>query len=191
MKIKRNAQRGGVTLELDPRDDGMLDQGFKAAAEAASPFRLRTIVLPVDFSAHTSKAVEYTRAFASQFGAKIVLVHVIEPAVVPDNFGIVPPSYEEMNGLMTQTAQQRLGQLALVVAGKKLSVRPVVCTGRAPWEILRIARESEADLIIIATHGYTGLKHVLLGSTAELVVRHAPCPVLTVRQVEHDFVESR
>jgi nucleotide-binding universal stress UspA family protein len=70
-------------------------------------------------------------------------------------------------------------------------VRPLVCTGRAPWEILRVARETEADLIIIATHGYTGLKHVLLGSTAELVVRHAPCPVLTVRQVEHDFVETR
>ena len=77
------------------------------------------------------------------------------------------------------------------VAGKALSVRPLVCTGRAPWEILRVARETEADLIIIATHGYTGLKHVLLGSTAELVVRHAPCPVLTVRQVEHDFVEPR
>ena len=91
-------------MELDPRDETMLDRGSRAAADAASPFRLRTILLPVDFSAHTAKAVHYAQAFAGQFGAKVVLVHVVEPAVVPDNFGIVPPSYEEMNGLMTQTA---------------------------------------------------------------------------------------
>lgn len=188
MKIKRNSERGGVTLERDPHGEGKVGKRSRAAA-AASPFSLRTILVPVDFSEHTAKAVGYGQAFAGQFGAKLVLVHVIEPAVVPDNFGIVPPSYEEMNGLMAQTAQQRLGQLALEIAGNKLSVRPLVCTGRAPWEIVRVARETETDLIIITTHGYTGLKHVLLGSTAELVVRHAPCPVLTVRQVEHDFVK--
>lgn len=191
MKIKRNSRSGGVTLDLAPHDEQLLEQGLKAASQAASPFHLRTLVLPVDFSDHAAKAVAYAQAFAGQFGAQVILVHVVEPAVVPDNFGIVPPSYEEMNGLMRQAAQQRLGQLALEVAGQTIAVRPVVCTGRAPREILRVARETEADLIIIATHGHTGLKHVLLGSTAEWVVRHAPCPVLTVRQVEHDFVTVR
>ena len=177
-------------MELDPRDEGTVSKQSRATAAAASPIHLHTILVPVDFSDHTAKAVQYAQAFAGQFGAKLVLVHVIEPAVVPDNFGIIPPSYEEMNSVLEQTAQQRLGQLALEVAGNKLSVRPMVCTGRAPWEIVRIARETETDLIIVTTHGYTGLKHVLLGSTAELIVRHAPCPVLTVRQVEHDFVNT-
>jgi nucleotide-binding universal stress UspA family protein len=66
----------------------------------------------------------------------------------------------------------------------------MIRTGRAPWEIVQVAAEMAADLIIITTHGYTGLKHVLMGSTAELIVRHAPCPVLTVRDPEHDFVRS-
>ena len=188
MRIKRNRERGGVTMELEPRDESLLDKGFNAAMDAASVFHLRTILVPVDFSDHAAKAIRYAVAFARQFGAKLVIVHVIEPAVVPDNFGIVPPSYEEMNGQLVQAAQQRLGEMAIEMSRNKLTVRPLVVTGRAPWEIVRLAREEEADLIVIATHGYTGLKHVLLGSTAELIVRHAPCPVLTVRQVEHDFL---
>lgn len=170
---------------------GRRGKGLTPVAGAGLTIRLQTILVPVDFSEHTRKALHYAQAFAAQFGAKIVLVHVVEPTVVPDNFGIVPPAYDEMNGVLMQTAQQRLGQLALETAGNKLIARPIVATGRAPWEIVRIARETEADLIIVTTHGYTGLKHVLLGSTAELIIRHAPCPVLTVRQVEHDFVEAR
>lgn len=184
MKTKRNAKREEAPDEMQRR---RASEGLSAAA---STIRLQTILVPVDFSEHTMKAVQYARAFAHQFGAKLVLVHVIQPAVVPDNFGVVPPAYVEMTSVLTQTAQQRLGQLAVEIAENKFSVRPIVCTGRAPWEIVRVARETAADLIIVATHGYSGLKHVLLGSTAELVVRHAPCPVLTVRQVEHDFVES-
>jgi nucleotide-binding universal stress UspA family protein len=154
-------------------------------------FRLNTILAPVDFSEYSAKALDYVKAFAKQFEANVVLVHVVEPTVIPDNFGIVPPSYEEVGGALVKAAEERMEHMAGEISSRPGIVRWVVCTGRAPWEIVRVAGETEADLIIITTHGYTGLKHVLMGSTAELIVRHAPCPVLTVRDPEHDFVKNR
>jgi universal stress protein A len=189
MKIRCNSGGDGVTVELRSQDEQLLERGLQAANSAASPFALRTILVPVDFSGHTAKALAYAHAFQDQFGARLVLVHVVEPTVVPDNFGIIPPAYEEMNGLLRQTAEERLGALA-GDSGKGGRVAAVVCVGRASWEIVRLAREHGADLIILATHGHSGLKHVLLGSTAEYVVRHAPCPVLTVREREQDFIET-
>jgi len=162
-----------------------------SATNSAPLFRLRTILAPVDFSGYSAKALDYVRAFAGQFGANAVLVHVVEPTVIPDNFGIVPPSYEEVAAALVKAAEGRLAKLALDISPKPDAVRQIVRTGRAAWEIVQVAEEVEADLIIITTHGYTGLKHVLMGSTAELIVRHAPCPVLTVRDPEHDFVERR
>jgi len=91
--------------------------------------------------------------------------------------------------VLTRSAEEKLARVAAQFSGCK--VRTVVCVGRAPWEIVRLAEAEAVDLIIITTHGYTGLRHVLLGSTAELIVRHAPCPVLTVRDPEHDFVETK
>lgn len=160
----------------------------KAAKPAAPAIRLRKIVAPVDFSDYSTKALDYVRAFAGQFGAEVTLVHVVEPTVIPDNFGIVPPSYEEVGAALIKAAEERLRKLTPSIASDASTVRVEVRSGRAPWEIVRVAEEVEADLIIITTHGYTGLKHVLMGSTAELIVRHAPCPVLTVRDPEHDFV---
>lgn len=154
-------------------------------------FRLQTILAPVDFSDYSAKALDYVRAYAKQFDAKVVLIHVVEPTVIPDNFGIVPPSYEEVGAALVKAAEERMARLATEVAPKAGAVSWMVRTGRAPWEIVRAAEEMEADLIIITTHGYTGLKHVLMGSTAELIVRHASCPVLTVRDPEHDFVPQR
>jgi nucleotide-binding universal stress UspA family protein len=178
MKTNLNDERGGA---------GQMQSRSEAAA--ASPFRLRIIVAPVDFSQYSAKALDYVRAFAVQFKAQIVLAHVIEPAVIPDNFGIVPPAYEEMSTVLTRSAEEKLARLTADFPG--CAVKTFVRVGRAPWEIVQLAEEVGADLLIISTHGYTGLKHVLLGSTAELIVRHAPCPVLTVRHPEHDFVETR
>jgi universal stress protein A len=149
---------------------------------------LRKILAPVDFSEYSAKALDYVRAFACQFDAEVVLVHVVEPTVIPDNFGIVPPSYDEMSAVLARSAGERLARLAEEAALKAGRVQTLVRTGRAPWEVVQLASEIEADLIIITTHGYSGLKRVLMGSTAELIVRHAPCPVLTVRSPEHDFV---
>jgi len=161
---------------------------MKKAPDRGPLFRLKTILAPVDFSDYSAKALDYVRAFTRQFGAEVILIHVVEPTVIPDNFGIVPPSYEEISSALVKAAEGRMKELVRGLSDASDAVRSLVRTGRAPWEIVRAAEEVEADLIIITTHGYTGLKHVLMGSTAELIVRHAPCPVLTVRDPEHDFV---
>jgi nucleotide-binding universal stress UspA family protein len=187
MKVKPNPNHGGVTVELQTKDEPLLARTFAQDASAPRRFQLSRILVPVDFSAPTQKALQYAAAFVAQFNARLILLHVIEPTVVPDNFGIIPPAYDELNAEITQTARQRLNHLAGSLANLgeiELELR----LGRPAWEITRCAEQTKADLIIVATHGRTGLKHVLLGSVAELVVRHAPCPVLVVRDVEHDFV---
>jgi nucleotide-binding universal stress UspA family protein len=189
MKIKPTHEHRGVTLELSKEhDDALLQEGLKAAEKASSPFRLRTILAPVDFSENSAQALDYVRAFATQFDAQVVLAHIVEPTIIPDSFGIVPPSYQEISDQLATSAADRLEKLAGTALPGRESVKTVVRTGRASWEIVRLAAEVGADLIIITTHGYTGLKHVLMGSTAELIVRHAPCPVLTVRHPERGFV---
>jgi len=152
--------------------------------------QLRKVLAPVDFSDHSNKAMEYVRAFAKQFGAEVLLLHVVEPTVIPDNFGIVPPAYEEVGEALMKAARERLSRMASELGADEGKVRWEVCSGRPAWEIVRAAEEAKADLIIITTHGFTGLKHVLMGSTAELIVRHATCPVLTVRSPERDFVAN-
>jgi nucleotide-binding universal stress UspA family protein len=191
MKEKLTHERGGVAPQPEPRDVQATETEGKPVTGSDSRIRLRTILAPVDFSAHSAKALDYVWAFANQFDAKVVLVHVVEPTVIPDNFGIVPPAYDEMSSALTKSAGERLKRLAGERGPLPGGASTVVRTGRASWEVVQLAEEIAADLIIITTHGYTGLKHVLMGSTAELIVRHAPCPVLTVRNPERDFVPPR
>jgi universal stress protein A len=84
--------------------------------------------------------------------------------------------------------EQVVEKLRDLTRGTDVKASHVVRLGRAWQEVAEIAKEKKSDLIILATHGYTGLKHVLLGSVAEKIVRHAPCPVLTVRPDERDFL---
>jgi len=89
MKTDLTGERGGATVP-EPRDASQAQSACGAAVDA-SPFGLRTILAPVDFSRYSAKALHYVRAFAGQFNAGVVLVHVIEPAVIPDNFGLFRP----------------------------------------------------------------------------------------------------
>jgi len=142
--------------------------------------RLKRILAPVDFSENSEKALHYVRTFAGRFDADLVLLHVVEPTIIPDNFGMIPPAYEQVGQALVKTAEERLARMAHDLSSVAGEVRCLVQVGRAAWEIVRVAEEVKADLIVITTHGYTGLKHVLMGSTAELIVRHAPCAVMTV-----------
>jgi len=89
---------------------------------------------------------------------------------------------------MRSNGKKQLLELAAREVGKDLRCESLVRVGRVVSEIVDVARQTETDLIILSTHGHTGFKHVLLGSVAENVVRHAPCPVLIVRQQEHEFI---
>jgi universal stress protein A len=157
-------------------------------SESASPVielvpalvKIRSILVPIDFSAPSEKALLYAVAVARQFGAKITVLHVVEPLAAPD-FANAFPIVMENDDLMAE-CKRRLEQIV-----ERMEIEPVLVErtlvrhGRAFNEIADAARTLKADLVIISTHGYTGLKHVLLGSTAERVVRYAPCPVLVVR----------
>ncbi len=155
-----------------------------------SPFAIRKILVPLDFSEHSKKALQYALPFAHQFGAKLVLMTVVEPRVYPVDTLIVPPAMEDdtaENVVAAQTAIQNIEQ-SLAVPSELLE-EPLVVVGRPYAEIVDTATRVGADMIVMATHGYTGFKHVYLGSVTERVVRHAPCPVLVVREHEREFVE--
>ncbi len=182
MKIKPTSKAGQVVVQLDRLDDHLLDESVKQAA--AAPFRLKRILVPIDFSACSRRALSYALRFAGQFGAQLLLVHVVEPMVVPENMLLAVPELPEAGGGLVNDAQQRLDQLARKEIPAEIKVQTTVRVGRPYHEIIETAQAEDVDLITIATHGYTGLKHVFLGSTAERVVRHASCPVLTVREPE-------
>jgi universal stress protein A len=147
---------------------------------------LKSILVPIDFSWPSKKALQYAIPFAQQFGARITLLFVMEPPVYTGDIGYVPLEVDDAGSMLA--ISEKLAELAQQAMPPDLLAKTLVRTGRPFQEIVDAARELDTDLIVIATHGYTGLKHVFLGSTVERVVRHAPCPVLTVREGEHEFV---
>ena len=151
-----------------------------AASQVSTPaVSPRTILVPVDFSEPAREALDYAVAFASQFRARLVVLHVVEIPYVGSGLGEIelPPVDTEIRGSVTD----HLAKIVAEHVGDRLPAETLTRSGQPWYEITEAARESDVDLIIIGTHGYTGLKHVLMGSTAERVVRHATCPVLVVR----------
>jgi nucleotide-binding universal stress UspA family protein len=153
----------------------------KAATASPIPLRIKSVLVPLDFSPPSKKALGYAGAIARQFKAKLTLLHVVEPVATAD-FAASFPLVMEDDKLMAAAKNElvRTVKAARIPVGsvEKILVR----FGRSFHEIAEAARTRKVDLIVISTHGYTGLKHALLGSTTERVVRHAPCPVLVVRQ---------
>ncbi len=151
--------------------------------------KLQRILVPTDFSAYSEEAMTYACAFAEQFEAELHVVHVLQDlvGVVPDPGVAFPPPGDYMGELQASAEKALLQMPAPEWAAKHTVVR---ATRQGPpfLEIVRYAKELEIDLIDSVTHGRGGLAHVLLGSVAERVFRKAPCPVLTVRPGEHEFV---
>ena len=160
---------------------------YKPSEAARSRFLLKRILVPVDFSACSLKALRYAVPFAERFGADIYLLNVIEPGPFND-FSSMPLMVPEEE--LLADAQQRLLKLAENEIEELVPVNAQVRSGRAAHEIVELAKSLRIDLIILGTHGHTGLKRVLMGSTTEQVVRQAHCPVFVVREVEHEFVSQ-
>ena len=154
---------------------------------APALLQIKSILVPIDFSPPSKKALAYAVPFAQQFGAKVTLLHVVELVATPDFANSFPLVME--NDKVLAVSQGRLEHVIKEEAIVPMLIeKTLVRYGRSFHEIAEAARMLKVDLIIISTHGYTGLKHALLGSTTERVVRHAPCPVLVVREREHEFV---
>jgi nucleotide-binding universal stress UspA family protein len=149
-----------------------------------SPCGFKRILVPIDFSQASHKALAYAAAFAEECGAEITLLHVVELPAYPE-FGYVHVPMKEAE--QKKTALETL-QLAPIKLGEKARfVKSTLArVGNPSQEIIEEAMKQNSDLIVISTHGYSGLRHLLLGSTTEKVVRHAACPVLVVREQEHD-----
>lgn len=148
--------------------------------------QIKRILLPTDFSTNSDAATKYACELAMSFDAELHLLHTIDIPYIPDvETGLDLSAY--MNAMKADAKKSLAGLLdPKWVAGRK--VIHAVIEGTPKVEIVRYAKQHDIDLIVISTHGRTGLAHVLMGSVAENVVRTAPCPVLTVRPVGHQFV---
>ena len=157
----------------------------QAAADSEDPIvhaDLKRILVPLDFSRPSRRTLRFARDWASRFGSEVCLLHVVEAIAPIGAFGAEPlaplPPPEDFHKL----ARTELEALAAAEFPESVKVSVHLRDGVPYDEIVTAARELTADLIIIATHGHTGLARALLGSTAERVVRHAMCPVLTLKR---------
>lgn len=153
-------------------------RGGKRPGVAAGP-RIRRILVPIDFSRTSLRCLRCACRYAEFYRATLILVHV-NPVVLSPQMGHALSRDE--NKLLHDKVQQQLQAVHSKERRIELPVETVVSTGIPYREINSIAADRQADLIILSTHGHTGLRHVMLGSTAERVVREAPCPVLTIHQ---------
>jgi nucleotide-binding universal stress UspA family protein len=151
---------------------------------------LKRILVPTDYSESARHALTYAISFAREYKAEIVLLHVVENLTVGYASDLFPVPMAEVFEEISGYAKVELGKLAAEVRSKGAEVREHVIQGKPSAEILRIAREETVDMIVLGTHGKGLLDQALFGSTAERVLRKAPCPVLTVRLSEHEFVED-
>lgn len=182
MKAKHAKHPGEVILELSQRDEPLMDAASNPVKRSA--FCLKRILVPIDFSDCSKKALAYAVPFAREYKAAITLLHVI-----PINYSVGEyggGQYIETE--MRESSEKELAKLVVDDVAENVETETAVRVGSPTTQIVEVAKSIPADIIVISTHGHTGLKHVFLGSVAEHVVRCAPCPVLVVREKEHEFV---
>lgn len=146
-----------------------------------------TLLIPTDFSSGSTAATQYALWLAGKTGAKIVFLHVMEPTVYSVDFALTHP---DLSAEVRQRAGEALRQLVEEARSRGLSAEQALAVGAPFAEIEKTAADRKADLIVMGTHGRTGMAHVVLGSTAERVVRLASCPVLTVKAPPSSAVEN-
>lgn len=162
---------------------------FSAKESAGAHVNMQRILVPIDFSRESAKAVRYAVSLARQFDSSITLVHVVEPSYGPAELGGTHAARPATEKQRAAQAKSKLGVLGHRILGPCRIVETVIRSGLAFFEITEAAKALRADLIIIGTHGFSSVTRAVMGSTAEKVVRHAPCPVLVVRRQEHEFIE--
>jgi universal stress protein A len=148
----------------------------------------KKILCPLDFSKHSNRALDVACELARENQASLTIMHAYVIPSYPLPEGYVLASSETVAEILSKTQQAMNEARAKAVANGVAQVDIVMSEGAPFSEIVRAAREHESDLIVIATHGRSGLKHALLGSVTEKVVRKAPCAVLTIRDAEQQFV---
>jgi nucleotide-binding universal stress UspA family protein len=162
---ERKAEEQAEVYERFARDVIRSHEGGSAAR------RIARVLVPIDFSVSSMWSLRHAEEIARRFGAEIVLVHV-------DPLLLLGP---EVGGTREVAIRKELDGLVSLLQSRGMPARGVLVGGAPIDEIAKVAEAEHADLIVMGTHGRTGLAHVLIGSVAESVLRKAPCPVLTVR----------
>jgi nucleotide-binding universal stress UspA family protein len=149
--------------------------------------KIKEILLPTDLSEYAGHALEYAQELAKTYKSRLHLVHVVDthwigPANAAEFPGQVSNYMQEFRNSGAEGLQRMEGELT------DIPIETSVIVGVPHVEIVRYARDNNIDIIVLATHGRRGLAHALIGSVAEKIVQMAPCPVLTVKHPEHEFV---
>jgi nucleotide-binding universal stress UspA family protein len=147
---------------------------------------ITNILVPVDFSPQAEYAFTYATRLAERFGAKLALLYVVDDSFVTGGWSseIYVSNVPELMENLIADADRRLATLKASAAALGLTAETAVIRGRPAHAIVEHAKNGGFDLIVMGTHGRTGVSHVVMGSVAERVLRKAPCPVLTVRGTE-------
>jgi nucleotide-binding universal stress UspA family protein len=150
---------------------------------------INTVLVPTDFSDASECALKYGKAMARAFGASLYLVHVMEDLLA--HAWAAEVYVASMPNLRDEVEKESRSRLAAMLSPEErdsLRAHVELLAGNPFVEIVRYAKAQDIDLIVMGTHGRGPIAHMLLGSVAERVVRKSPCPVLTVREAQHDFV---
>ncbi|MCA9064119.1 MAG: universal stress protein [Planctomycetaceae bacterium] len=151
---------------------------------------LDRILVATDFSDFSRPALNYGTAIAARFSSELHLLHVVaDPAMlIPESHAFTVEAMQAQSEALCEDARKRLAELPGDSWDNGKPVVREVRTGAVFLEIIEYSRENDIDLLVIGTHGRSGLMHVLMGSVAEKIVRKSPCPVLTVKPEGHQFV---
>jgi universal stress protein A len=146
---------------------------------------VKKILCPTDFSEASLRGLAAAVELARLFQAELLvanIIPVVPPSPTDPNFEFEIPEYE---GILHKDAEAKLAELLKTSVPAPIAARAVLGHGHPAKEIIRIAEEEKVEMIVIATHGVTGWHHLVLGSVAEKVIRHAPCPVFAIRELRH------
>ena len=148
---------------------------------------VRRILCPIDFSDYSRAALAEAEAVAVRFDAELIVAHVVEPVLYPVAYGLpIADAGFNLEEESRTGAQKALTPVVDEIVARGVNAKTLVTTGTAALKICDLVEENDVDLVVISTHGLTGVKHALLGSTAERVVRRCKAPVLTVKAAESD-----
>ncbi|MFT7463080.1 MAG: universal stress protein A [Pseudohongiellaceae bacterium] len=143
--------------------------------------KIDRILCPLDFSDQSQAALDNAEGLATTFGAELIVLHVVEPVLYPVAYGLTSTVAVDLSADACKGAERALAPVVEALLDRGVRAAPLVAEGRASGRICELVDERDIDLVVMATQGLTGVKHLLIGSTAERVVRHCSCPVMTVK----------
>ena len=181
---------GAAPRDLAAAVNAIVGLGTRNPEREAAMMIVKNILVATDFGEAAASALAYGREFARRFGATLHVVHVVDDvgARLMTASGL-PYDVTRLQADLDQVERQRLDALITEEDRRELRVQAVQLTSSAPArEIVTYAKDAKIDLILVGTHGRGPVGHLLMGSVAERIIRTAPCPVLTVRHPEHEFI---